>query len=81
MAGGIYQVQYILLALPHIVYLYGVALDGDALFTFQVHIIEYLRLHIPAGYGFGKLQKAVGQGTFTVVYMGDDTEIANVLHI
>ena len=57
------------------------ALDGNTFFTFQVHVIQHLRLHIPVRYGMGKLQQAVCQGTFTVVNMGYDTEIPNILHI
>ena len=32
-------------------------------------------------YGFGKLKEPVCQGAFAMVYMGYDTEIANMLHI
>jgi hypothetical protein len=32
-------------------------------------------------YGFGVFQQAVGKGAFAMVNMGNDTEIANVLHI
>jgi hypothetical protein len=58
----------------------GVALDGNALLSFQVHIVQYLRLHIPFGYGMGHFEKTVCQGTFTMVDMGDNAKIPNILH-
>ena len=55
-AGCIYQVQLVLLPLVFIVHLYSMALDGNTLLTFQVHIVQYLRLHIAVRYSLGKLQ-------------------------
>ena len=63
-----------------ILHLYGMALDGDAAFALQIHIVEYLVLQVFLGNGFGVLQQAVGQGTFTMVYMGYDTKVAYILH-
>ena len=81
MTGGIYEVQAVFLPFILIVHLYGVALYGNTFLTLQVHIVQYLGLHIPVRYGFGVLQQAVGQGTFTMINMGDNTEVPNVLHI
>ena len=47
MAGGIDQVERILLALIQILHLDGVALDRDALFLLQIHVVEDLVLHVP----------------------------------
>jgi hypothetical protein len=57
------------------------ALYGDSFLAFQVHIIQHLGLHIAGRDGFRELKETVGQGTFPMVDMGYDTEIANVLHI
>ena len=80
MARGVDQVQGIGFAIVDIVHLDGVALDGDAFLPFQVHVIQDLIGHLPFGNRSGMLQKAVGQGTFTVVDVGDDAKIAQVLH-
>jgi hypothetical protein len=58
-----------------------VALDGNATLTLQIHVVEQLRLHITGTDSIGKLQQAVGKGTFTVVDMGDYAEIANMFHV
>ena len=72
------EVQAVGFAFVHVFHLYGVALDGDAPFAFQVHIIEHLPLrHLD---GVGKFEQSVGQGTFAVVNVGDDAEVAYMLH-
>jgi len=54
------------------------ALDGDAPFPFQIHIVEHLPFrHL---YGVGILKQSVGDGRLTVVNVGDDAEISNILH-
>ena len=55
------------------------ALDGDAALALQVHIVE----HLPFSNlnGLGALQQTVGQRRLTVVYMCDDAEVADVLHL
>jgi hypothetical protein len=64
----------------HIPHLNGVALDGDATFALQIHIIERLGGHIPIADGFGKLKESIGQGAFAVVNVGNDAKVAYVLH-
>jgi len=61
-------------------HLNGVALDGDAAFPFQFHIIKHLFLKVTIGNGFGDLKQAVGQGAFAMVDMCNDTEIPEVFH-
>ena len=56
MTGSINQVQNILLPFPFIIDLDGMAFNGNAFFSFKVHIIQHLRLHIPFAYGMGKFQ-------------------------
>ena len=46
----------------------------------QVHIVEGLGDQIAVGHGSRRLQQAVRQCTFTVIDMGDHTEIPNSLH-
>jgi hypothetical protein len=49
-------------------------------FPFQFHIVKELILHIPDSHCARFLQETVGQGRFAMIDVGDDTEIANVLH-
>jgi hypothetical protein len=82
MAGSIDQVQDILLAvLMFIIDLYRMALDGNALLSFKVHIIKYLVHHITVADGAGALQKTVSQGGFAMVNMCDNAKITDVLHV
>lgn len=81
MAWSIYQVKDIFFALVFIIDLDSMALNSNTLLSFEVHIIKYLVLHISLTDGIGRLQKPVGQGAFTVIDMGDDTKISDVLHV
>ncbi len=74
------QVEGIFFTLIFIIHLYGVALDRDTPFAFEVHIVEHLRLKVFPLYGFGELQQAVGECTLTMVYVGNDAKIAYILH-
>ena len=58
----------------------GVALDGDALLLFQIHVVQDLILHIPGTQGAGKLDEPVGKGGLAVVYVCNDAKIADVVH-
>ena len=57
------------------------ALDRNTSFTFQVHIIQYLILHISAFYRIRIFQQTVCQGTFPMVNMSNNTKIADILHL
>jgi hypothetical protein len=58
----------------------SVALDGDTLFSFQVHIIKHLVHHVPVADGIGDLQQPVCQCTLAMVYMCNDAKIPDILH-
>jgi len=58
-----------------------VALDGDALFALEVHVVEHLRLHFALVQRVGFLQQPVGKRRLAMVDMGYDAEIADVFHI
>jgi hypothetical protein len=53
----------------------SLALDGNAPFPLNIHIVKNLILKIPLVHNTGLLDKPVGQGGFTVVNMGDDAKI------
>ena len=79
-AGGVDQVQDVFLPVQGIVHLDRLALDGDPPLPLQVHVVQVLGLHVAVGDGAGHLQQAVGQRALAVVDVGDDAEIADVVH-
>ncbi|MPN17184.1 hypothetical protein SDC9_164534 [bioreactor metagenome] len=56
------------------------ALDSNALLPLQVHGVQDLIVHIPSGDGLGCFQKSVGKRAFTVIDMGYNTKVPNMLH-
>jgi hypothetical protein len=54
------------------------ALNGNAAFALQVHVVKHLSLsHLD---GLGALEESVGKRRFAVVNMCDNTEIPNMFH-
>ena len=74
------EVQDVCLAVIVVLHLDGVALDGDATLTLQIHIVEHLILELAVVYGFGILEKTVGQRALSVVDMRNYAEISNIFH-
>ena len=58
----------------------GLRLDGDAALALEVHRVEHLRFHLAVGQAAADLDEAVGERRLAVVDVGDDGEIADVLH-
>lgn len=80
MSGSIDEVEHIGLAvLCGIGQADGLALDRDPPFALYVHIIEHLVLEFSQIDEVGFLDKAVCEGTLSMIYMRDNTKIANVL--
>ena len=79
MTRRVNQVQSVLFAVECVIHLDCMALDGDATFLFKVHIVEHLSLRNLNR--LGTFEQTVSQGTFTVVNMGDNAEIAYVIHL
>ena len=63
-----------------IFHLDSMGLNGNALFLFQIHRVQYLCLHFPGIKGIGLLQQTVGQRAFAMVDVGDDAEVAGIIH-
>jgi hypothetical protein len=61
-------------------HLNGVALDGDAPFSLQIHVIQRLLLQLAVRDGAGGVQEPIGQRAFAVVDVCNDAEIADVVH-
>src|SRR5690606_456330 len=70
------------LAIPGLVLQGGrLGLDGNTAFALKVHRVEHLRLHLAVGQAPASLDQTVCQRRLTVVDVGDDGEIADMLHI
>jgi hypothetical protein len=80
MAGGVDEVKDILFPVLRLMdKAHGLGLYRDAPLALQVHIIQYLILHLAGGEQAGLLDKPVRQRGLAVVYMSDYTKIADVL--
>ena len=76
-SGGVNQIQDIFIAILCLVD--GpdrLGLDGYAPLPLQIHVVQDLVLHLPAGEKSRHLDDTVRQRGFAVVDMGDDTEIS-----
>ena len=60
-----------------VLHLDGVALDGDALLALELHVVEHLSLHLPAGKCACFFYNSVRECRFTVINMGNNTKIAD----
>ena len=58
----------------------GLRLDRDAALALEVHRVEHLLFHLAVGQAAAALDDAVGQRRFAVIDVGDDREIADVVH-
>lgn len=81
MARRVNQVQDVVFAPAGIVHLDGMTFDGDAAFPFQFHVVQHLCLQVFSLHRLCIFEQTVGQRTFPVVNMSDNTEIANVIHL
>ena len=79
-ARGIDQIKYIVLIIKTIIHLNRMALDGDAPFPLQIHIVQGLRLQVPVSHSSCNLQESIRQGAFAVINVGDDAEIPDLFH-
>ena len=81
MSWGVDKVEGVVLAIArHIVHLNGVRLDSNTLLALEIHVVKHLRLHLSLIQSVGSLQQTICQGRFTVVNMGYNAKISNVLH-
>ena len=77
-AGGVDQVQDVIVVArppgqPHVL-----RLDGDAALALDVHPVQVLGPHVAVGDDAGELQHPVGQRRLAVVDVGDDAEVPNL---
>ena len=55
-------------------------LDRDAALALDVHRVEHLRLHLALAQAPATLNDPIGQRAFAVVDVGNDGEVADVVH-
>ena len=80
MAGSIDQVEHVRIAVRCLVrQSCGLRLDGDSSFPLDIHVIEDLFRHLALFPYMGMLDQTVCQSGFSVVDMGDDAEVSNIL--
>lgn len=82
MSGRIDEVERVGLSVPgRMGQCYCLALDRDAPFALDIHIVEHLILEGSRVADPGPHDQAIGQRGLSVVDVGDDAEITDVLHI
>jgi hypothetical protein len=59
---------------------HGLALDGNASFPFDLHVIEDLIAKLPVADQAGVLNHSIGQGGFSMIDVSNDTEVSNLPH-
>jgi hypothetical protein len=59
---------------------HGLAFYGDASFSFDFHIVEDLVAKLPLIHHAGVLDQPVGQCGFSMIDMGNNAEISDLLH-
>ena len=80
-AGGVNQVQPVgLPVLRNVGERDRVALDRDAPFALELHVIEHLFAELPRPHTVARLDQAIGERRLAVIDMRDDAKVANVLH-
>jgi len=82
MSGGVDKVQLVGFTIPGFkVERDTLGLDGDATLALDIHGIEHLITHLTGAKAPAYLDKAVGDGGFAMVDMGDDGEIADMAEV
>ena len=82
MPRRINQVKNIFLSILRLIHnTHGLRLDRNSPLAFQIHIIQHLRLHLTLGQQSGLLNNSVSKGRFSMVYMSNDTKIANLIFL
>ena len=82
MAGGVDKVELVALAIARLVHQgHGLGLDGNASLTLNIHGIKHLLGHLALAEATTELDKAVCEGGFAVVDVGDDGEIADMADV
>ena len=81
MPGGINQIKVVDLAVQSLVVQRSrLGLDRDTALTLDIHRVKNLCGHFPVGEAPAAMNQTIRQRRLTVVDVGNDGEIANMLH-
>ena len=80
MSGCVNKIKKVFFSFVYVFHLYCMALDCNASFSLQFHIIKNLIMEFTFRNCICLFKKSVGQGTFAMVNMSDDTEITDIVH-
>ena len=82
MSGRVYQMQPVhgTIARP-VVDPNRLCLDRDTPLPLQIHAVEHLITHLLGINALGQLEDAIGKGRLAVIYVSDDREVTNMLHV
>jgi len=58
----------------------GLAFDGDAALTLNIHIVEELIMELTISNLFTKLNHTISQGGFSVIDMSYDGKVSYIFH-
>ncbi len=79
MSGRIDKIQLVTLTIfGVIVQGYTLCLDGNATLFLDIEAVQNLRFHLSVTETAAELNKAIGQGGFAMIDMGDDGKITDV---
>jgi hypothetical protein len=82
MARGVDQVELLDLAIPgEVIHPYRVGLDRYSPFTFQIHGVQNLSLHLARRDRTGELEQTIGERGLAMIDVRYDREITNVFAI
>ena len=80
-AGRVDQIELVGAAVPRgVLERRGLRLDRDAALALDVHRVEHLRFHLAIGEAAATLDQAIGKRRLAMVDVGDDREIADLIH-
>ncbi len=77
MSGCIDQIEFVFYLSMLVTHSHGLHLDSDSSFSFEVHGVKNLLLHLSFLYCVSELKHAVSKGRFSVVDMSDDGEVSD----
>ena len=80
MAGRVDKIQHIVFPVMGAVNaLHSLVFNGDTTLFFQIHGVQDLFLHFPLGQCAGHFNQPVCQRRLTVINMGNDRKITNMI--
>lgn len=80
MTGGINQIKHVVFAMALVIHLNRVALNGNSPLSFQIHIIQSLRLQLSHANCLGLFQQTICKGALPMINMRNYAKIPDLFH-